>query len=136
MRSIPKISDAEWEIMKLIWRVNPVTSEEIILSLSDKTNWSAQTIKTFINRLLKKGVIDFKKSGRSYIYYPLISEKDCIKAESKSFLEKVYDGAVGMLFSNFIEEEPLSEKEIERLQKLLEKKKTEQFPQQKKEDGR
>lgn len=136
MRSIPKISDAEWEIMKLIWRVNPVTSEEIILSLSDKTNWSAQTIKTFINRLLKKGVIGFEKSGRSYSYFPLVSEKDCIKAESKSFLEKVYDGAVGMLFSNFIEEEPLSEKEIEKLQKLLEKKKTEQSPQQKKEDGR
>ena len=124
MRSIPKISDAEWEIMKLIWRVNPITSEEIIISLSDKMNWSAQTIKTFINRLLKKGVIGYEKSGRSYIYYPLVSERDCIKAESKSFLEKVYDGAVGMLFSNFIEEESLSEKEIEKLQDLLAKKKT------------
>jgi len=134
MRSIPKISDAEWEIMKLIWRVNPITSEEIIVSLSDRMNWSAQTIKTFINRLLKKGAIGFEKSGRSYIYYPLVSEKDCIKAESKSFLEKVYDGAVGMLFSNFIEEEPLSEKEIEKLQDLLAKKKTQKSLQQKKVD--
>jgi len=123
MRGIPKISDAEWEIMKLVWKMNPITSEEIISSLAGKMNWSPQTVKTFINRLTKKGAIGFEKSGRSYIYYPLVNERDCIRAENKSFLEKVYDGAVGMLFSNFLEEETLSEREIEKLQKLLERKK-------------
>lgn len=124
MPGIPKISDAEWEIMKLVWKLNPITSEEIISSLSGKMNWSAQTVKTFINRLTKKGAIGFEKSGRSYIYYPLVNERDCIRAENKSFLKKVYDGAIGMLFTNFLEEETLSEKEIERLQKLLERKKS------------
>lgn len=123
MKDIPKISDAEWEIMKLIWRNNPIASDTIISALSDKMNWSPQTIKTFINRLLKKGAIGYEKSGRNYSYFPIISEKECVKAESRSFLEKVYDGAVGMLFSNFIEQECLSEKEIESLQKLLEQKK-------------
>lgn len=123
MKTIPNISDAEWEIMKFIWKHNPTTSEDIITALSDKMNWSAQTIKTFINRLTKKGALGFKKAGRSYLYYPLVSEEICIKAKSKSFLEKVYDGAIGMLFSNFLEEESLSEKEIERLQKLLARKK-------------
>lgn len=124
MQFFPKISDAEWEVMKIIWRANRITSEEIIISLSEKMDWSAQTIKTFINRLHKKGAIGFEKSGRNYIYYPLVSEKDCIRTERKSFVEKVYDGAVSMLFSNFIEEEPLSDQEIEKLQKLLEEKKT------------
>ncbi|MTI56620.1 CopY/TcrY family copper transport repressor [Geosporobacter ferrireducens] len=124
MQLFPKISDAEWEVMKIIWRGNRITSEEIIISLSEKMDWSAPTVKTFINRLHKKGVIGFEKSGRNYIYYPLVSEKDCIRTERKSFVEKVYDGAVSMLFSNFIEEEPLSDQEIERLQKLLEEKKT------------
>lgn len=121
--SIPKLSDAEWEVMKLIWKTNPIKSEKIISSLSDKMNWSPQTIKTFINRLLKKKAIGYTKNGRSYEYYPLVSEQDCIKTENKSFLEKVYDGAVGVLFANFLEEEVLSEKEIERLQKILEDKK-------------
>lgn len=134
MQYIPKISDAEWEIMKLIWKSDTITSEEIISSLSDKMDWSAQTIKTFINRLLKKGVIGFEKSGRSYIYHSLIPEKDCVKAESKSFLGKVYNGAVEVLFSNFIEEEPLSESEIERLQQLLEKKRLQNFLQQKEKE--
>lgn len=85
--------------------------------------WSAQTVKTLINRLLKKGIIDFEKEGRIYKYYPLISRGDYIRIENKSFLEKVYDGALSMLVSNFLEEESLSEKEIEKIQKILEKKK-------------
>lgn len=123
MNDIPRISESEWEIMKLVWKSNPITSDEIISSLSDKMNWSSQTVKTFINRLLKKGAINFEKSGRNYLYYPIVSEKECIKAENQSFLERVYDGALGMLFSNFLENESLSEKEIENLQKLLEEKK-------------
>ncbi|ARE88331.1 BlaI/MecI/CopY family transcriptional regulator [Clostridium formicaceticum] len=125
MKNIPNISDAEWEVMKLIWNDNPRTSEEIISALSPKMGWSAQTVKTLINRLLKKGIIDFEKEGRIYKYYPLISRGDYIRIENKSFLEKVYDGALSMLVSNFLEEESLSEKEIERIQKILEKKKHE-----------
>jgi len=121
--SIPKISDAEWEVMKLVWKNNSIKSEEIISELADKRDWSPQTIKTFINRLLKKKVIGYSKNGRSYQYYPLVSEQECIRAERKSFLGKVYDGAIGMLFANFIEEEDLSEQEIEKLQKLLTEKK-------------
>jgi Predicted transcriptional regulator len=128
--NIPRISDAEWEVMKMVWKKSPINSEEIISFLSAKMNCSAPTIKTYINRLLKKGALGYEKSGRSYSYYPLLSEKDCIRAESSSFLERVYDGAVGLLFSNFIEGEDLSESEIERLQKLLENKKNSHLPQQ------
>ncbi|MEA4924264.1 MAG: BlaI/MecI/CopY family transcriptional regulator [Syntrophomonadaceae bacterium] len=126
--NIPKISDAEWEVMKMVWKKSPINSEEIISFLSVKMNCSAPTIKTYINRLLKKGALGYEKSGRSYSYNPLLSEKDCIRAESSSFLEKVYDGAIGLLFSNFIEDEDLSEKEIEKLQKLLENKKKHHLP--------
>jgi BlaI family penicillinase repressor len=121
--SIPKISDAEWEVMKLIWKKPSLKSEEIIAALSDRMNWSDQTIKTFINRLLKKGALGFEKEGRSYTYFPLISETECVQAERKNFLEKVYDGAVAMLCASFLEEEDLSDQEIARLQKLLEEKK-------------
>ncbi|AFS79668.1 putative penicillinase repressor [Gottschalkia acidurici 9a] len=125
MSNSSKISEAELEVMKLLWNTSPLSSSEIISSLSDKMDWSSQTIKTFINRLLNKKVISFEKSGRSYLYYPLISYDEYVKSENKSFLEKVYDGAIGMLFSKFLEEEKLSEKEIEKLQKILEEKKNE-----------
>ncbi len=123
MKDMPKISAAEWEVMKLLWKNNPLTSEKIINSLTNKMDWSTQTVKTFITRLLKKEAVGFDKIGRTYNYYPLISENECIKAENESFLQKVYDGAVGMLFTKFLEEESLSEKEIEELEQLLKNKK-------------
>ncbi|WP_061320156.1 BlaI/MecI/CopY family transcriptional regulator [Clostridium botulinum] len=123
MKDMPKISAAEWEVMKLLWKESPLTSEKIINSLTEKMDWSTQTVKTFITRLLKKGAIGFEKVGRAYNYYPLISEDECIKAENQSFLQKVYDGAVGMLFTRFLEEETLSEDEIEELEQILKDKK-------------
>lgn len=125
MKEVPKISAAEWEVMKLLWKENPLTSEKIINSLTSKMDWSTQTVKTFITRLVKKEVIGFEKTGRTYNYYPLISEDECIKAENQSFLQKVYDGAVSMLFTKFLEEESLSEREIEELEQLLKNKKKE-----------
>ncbi|NFG95628.1 BlaI/MecI/CopY family transcriptional regulator [Clostridium sporogenes] len=123
MKDMPKISAAEWEVMKLLWKESPLTSEKIINSLTEKMDWSTQTVKTFITRLLKKEAIGFEKIGRAYNYYPLISEDECIKAENKSFLQKVYDGAVGILFTRFLEEETLSEEEIEELEQILKDKK-------------
>lgn len=128
MKDIPKISEAEWEVMKLIWKTSPLTSEKIIDSLSDKMNWSTQTIKTFITRLIKKGAIGYEKSGRVYNYYPLISENECIKSENETFLKKVYDGALSILFTKFLEEETLSYDEIEKLENLLKDKKEKNSP--------
>ena len=123
MKDIPKVSESEWEVMKLIWKTSPLTSEKIIDSLSDKMNWSNQTIKTFITRLIKKGAIGFEKSGRTYNYYSLITENECKKSENETFLKKVYDGALGILFTKFLEEESLSNAEIEELENLLKDKK-------------
>lgn len=117
--NIPKISDSEWEIMKVVWKNHPLTSDAIIAALAGKTDWSPPTIKTFINRLLKKGALRHEKDGRSYVYYPAIEEKECVIAESKNFIARVYDGAAALLLANFIEEKVLSDEEIKRLQELL-----------------
>ncbi|MGK5509944.1 BlaI/MecI/CopY family transcriptional regulator [Brevibacillus formosus] len=125
MSDIPRISDSEWEIMKVIWKQNPITAEQIAAQLPTDIDWSDQTVRTFLNRLLKKKAIRFERSGRSYLYYPLVSEKDCVKAESKSFLNRVFGGASKLMVTNFLEEVDWSKKEIEQLQKILEEKKEE-----------
>lgn len=119
MKDAVKISEAEWEIMKIIWRKAPVTSDEIIEDLSSKKDWTSKTVKSFLNRLLNKQVIGYEKSGRNYLYHPLLSEEECIDMESKSFLDRIYDGAVEMLFSHYLKNEKLSNQEIENLQKIL-----------------
>ncbi len=120
---LPKITDSEKEVMKLLWEKNPQSANEIIAVLSEKMQWSEQTVKTFLNRLHNKKAIGYKKDSRSYLYYPLVTEDSYYRAENTSFLHRVYDGAVGILFSRFIEEETLTDEEIEELKLLLEKKK-------------
>lgn len=126
MENLPNITEAELEIMKVLWEKNPLSANEIIASLPEEMNWSDQTVKTFLNRLLKKHALTHEKLGRSYLYYPAVTYDEYVKTENKSFLHRVYDGAVGMLFSKFLEQENLSEREIEHLQSLLERKKVTQ----------
>ncbi|KPV60123.1 beta-lactamase [Paenibacillus sp. A3] len=123
MTNSPHITEAESEVMKLLWQKEPLTAIEIISKLKDQMDWSDQTVKTFLNRLHKKNAIRFEKSGRNYLYYPLVSYDEYVKAANRSFLDRIYNGAVGMLFAKFLEEEKLSESEIDQLQQLLEKKK-------------
>lgn len=123
MNESPRITEAESEVMKLLWQNEPLLAHEIISKLSEQMQWSDQTIKTFLNRLHKKEAIRFEKSGRNYLYYPLVSHDEYLKTENRSFLDRVYKGAVGMLCAKFLEEESLSDKDIEELQQLLEKKK-------------
>lgn len=119
MKELPKISDSEWQVMKIIWQNHTVTSMEIINRLQKKTNWKAPTIKTLINRLLKKDAISFNKKGKEYYYFPIISEDECIKEESQSFLNKVFNGSLSSMVVNFVNAENLSNDEIEELKSIL-----------------
>lgn len=125
MNIIPKISDAEWEIMKIIWKRNPIKSDEIIDELSEKKEWNPKTVKSFLNRLVNKEAIGFTKEGRNYLYHPLVTEEECINQESESFLNRIYDGAIEMLFSHYLKKEELSKEEINKLKKILTDKETE-----------
>lgn len=122
MNAIPHITEAESEVMKLLWQNAPLSANEIITKLTAQMDWSDQTIKTFLNRLHKKQVISFEKVGRTYLYSPLVTYDEYLNSENKSFLNRVYNGAVGMLFAKFIEEGSLSDQDIEELQRILEKK--------------
>ena len=72
MNQIPKISNAEWEIMKIIWINSEISSTNIIQELKYKSDWKPATVKTLINRLLNKKAIGFNKTGYEYFYFPLV----------------------------------------------------------------
>lgn len=121
MVDIPKISETEWKVMKIIWSNPYITANEVIDILDNSVEWKPKTVKTLLNRLLNKGAINFEKEGREYKYYPLVSEDQCIKEENKSFLDRVYSGAFKTMIANFIEDQTLSKDDINDLKKLLEK---------------
>lgn len=118
----PKIADSEWLIMKVLWKRSPKTANEIITSLADAVQWNPKTVKTLLNRLVNKKVLGFTKEGRTYHYFPLVSEKKCANAERQSFISKVYSGALQPMLAAFLEDGKLSDNEIDELKKILEKK--------------
>ncbi len=123
MKNIPKISESEWSVMKILWAENPATANGIVEALAGSTAWKPKTIKTLLNRLLKKGVVGYEKNGREFHYYPLIEEDVCLKAESRSFLKRVFGGALKPMLATLVESEELSPEDIEDLKRILEKKK-------------
>jgi BlaI family penicillinase repressor len=123
MSEIPKISEAEWEVMKIFWaKAVPCTANEIVEALAVWSDWKPNTVKTLITRLVKKGALGFTEERRIYWYYPLVSEEQCIRSETRSFMKRIFGGALKPMLVTFLQEEKLSLEEIEELKRLLEEK--------------
>lgn len=122
MKSLPQISEAEFEVMKIVWKYAPISTNEITDRLLQTTNWSPKTIQTLIKRLVTKGALSYEKQSRVFVYTPLVEESEYIGQESSSFLKRFYDGDITAMLSAYIENNKLSETEIEQLRSLLSKK--------------
>ena len=120
MKRVPRISETEWEVMKVLWAKSPCSAGEIIetLASSDPT-WHPRTIKTFLTRLVGKKALGFRKEGRAYLYRPLVKEAECVAAASDSFLERVFGGSLKPMLAHFVEQKRLSSEEIRELKNLL-----------------
>lgn len=123
---IPKISDSEWQVMKIVWANKYCTANDIVQKISEAADWRPNTTRTLINRLLKKGIIDYEvdeNDNKTYHYFAIVPESQCVKAESESFLRRVFNGSLNLMLENFINESKLSEDEIDKLKQILDKKK-------------
>ena len=105
--------------MKIIWAESPILAREVISKLSTSREWHPKTIRTLLARLVKKGVINFERQGRSYLYRPLLKEADCVRAESQLFLDRVFGGAVIPMLAHFLEDGRISDAERRELRLLL-----------------
>ena len=118
-----QITDSEKHLMDVLWKgstkAQPMTAKQIIEFVDPKLEWHDKTIKTLINRLLKKDAIGFKKKGREYLYYPILKEQDYVKDASDNFLQRVFKGNVSSLVTSFAKKENLSAKDIEELKVLI-----------------
>ncbi len=117
-----KISESEWRVCKVLWRKSPLTANEIVAQLEDSSAWSPRTIKTMLNRLIKKEALGYKSIGREYHYFPRISEEECVASHTQSFVDRVFGGEAGAMVAAFIKQQRLSKREIAELKAILEKK--------------
>jgi BlaI family transcriptional regulator, penicillinase repressor len=116
---IPRVSDAEWEIMKVIWRRSPCSAHEIGSELTSAKGWSAGTIKTLLNRLHSKGALRFEKIGKAYLYRPAITEYQLRTEATRSFLDRVFDGSLSPMIAHLVRSRKLSANDLAELEQLL-----------------
>lgn len=118
----PSISDAELVVMKVVWAKSPVTANQVVDALKNKTDWKPKTIQTLLSRLALKGALAFGRKGREYLFRPLIKADDFAHAASRSFLQRLFDGEVAPFLACFLEREKLTPEEIKELRRILEEK--------------
>jgi len=121
MPQIPQISDAEWEVMKVVWDRGPLAAGDVVECVAAEHDWKPRTIKTLLNRLVQKKAVDVEVDGRRYLYRARVTREACVRKESRSFLSRVFNGAVTPAVVHFLENARLTPQEIRQLRDTLER---------------
>jgi BlaI family penicillinase repressor len=111
MGNVPRISEAEWEVMEVLWRKHPLTALEVVRQLASHKEWKDLTIRSMLGRLVRKKAVGFEAEGNVYHYRPLVTRDQCVQKVSQSFLERV-----------FVEKKSLTHKELAELEAILRQK--------------
>ncbi len=114
-----QISDSEKIIMDCLWETSPLSAKQIIDRLDSGLNWHDKTVKTLLNRLLKKKAIHFQKNGREYIYQPVLKKHEFAKTAAEKFVSKIFNGSVTSLVAAFSKSEKLTSGDLKQLKKLI-----------------
>ena len=114
-----EISNAELCVLNILWQSSPMSANDVISELSRSNDWHEKTVKTLLNRLVKKQAIGFDKQGRSYLYFPLIEQSEYRLKESESFIARLFSGRVAPLVAGFAKQNKLSAEDVAELQQLI-----------------
>ena len=119
------ISNAEWEIMRVVWTKEETTSSQILEILEQKTDWTASTVKTLLKRLVDKGYLATQKSGKSFLYSTLVSEEEAINRQADELFDKFCQRKHTVIIKHLLETTPMTMADMNDLQALLLSKKEE-----------
>ena len=123
MKGNPEISEAEYQVMKVIWAAGaPISTNEVVERLETTTAWKPKTIHTLLSRLVKKNALQYEKDGRVFVYTPLVAESEILALENDSFLNRFYNGALNSMVVNLLERDKLSDDDIAKLKHILDEK--------------
>ena len=123
MAKKPNITSAEWIVMEILWRENPLTAAEVAEVLPQK-QWAANTVRTLLNRLVKKGALTLKPDGNRYLYRVAVRRDKCVQEEVQSLTTRLFGGAASPLLLHFIQNKKLSPDDIAELRQILDGKET------------
>ncbi len=113
------LTTSEWYVLDSLWDRAPQTVMELVSALGERVGWAKSTTITTLRRMEAKGLVRSQVQGRGKLYFPQADRRDCVRAETRSFLDRVYRGSVGLMVSAMASERALSQAEIDELYTIL-----------------
>lgn len=114
------ISPAELKVLEILWESSPLSASHIVEKLESVESWHSRTIKSLINRLLKKKAIGYKLDGNRYLYYPKLNKNEYLQATSRSLIHRLFGGRISPLVAHFAKQEKISKEDLQELKAILE----------------
>jgi predicted transcriptional regulator len=121
VRVSERISDSELAIMEALWDAAPLTAAQVSDRVSGVRDWSIQTVKTLLSRLVTKGAVAAEEDGRRYLYSPLVARDDHSLRESQRLVDRLFGGRVSPLVAQLAERETLSDEDIAELKAIIDR---------------
>jgi BlaI family penicillinase repressor len=114
-----RISEAEQAVMEVLWEESPLTAQEVAERVPSERDWSANTVKTLLGRLLAKSIIGHEEDGRRYRYRPLVDRADFVVGESRRFMDRLFGGKLTPLVAHLAERDAITDQDIAEIEALL-----------------
>ena len=114
-----ELTKTEWLVLECLWEESPKTVMQIVKDMKERADWAKSTSTTMVKRMTEKGLLRFEEGEKARLYYPMVDQEEAIHQETESFLDRVYQGSIGMMMSAMVKKNHLSEKDIAELHALL-----------------
>lgn len=113
------LSNSEWHIMENLWESSPKTATQLIKAMEEETGWAKSTTKTVLKRMEQKGCIAYKEGEKAREYYPLLQREEVVESETSSFLNRIYNGSLGLLVNTLVKKQDIPDEEMEELYNII-----------------
>ena len=114
-----KLSASEWNVLNCLWRDSPRTVMQLVADLGDRVGWAKSTTITTLRRMEEKELVRVEHTGKGKLYSPAVEREQAVTAETRSFLDRVYQGSVGLMMSAMAQRRELSAGEVAELRAIL-----------------
>ena len=117
----PNLTNSEWYVLSCLWEQAPQSVMQLVAALHERVGWAKSTTITTLHRMEEKGLVRWETAGRSRVYWPCVEREQATRQETRSYLDRVYQGSVGLMLSAMTDGKSLSRAEIDQLYEILRK---------------
>jgi BlaI family penicillinase repressor len=114
-----KVTNSEWYVMNCLWEKSHLSLMQLVPLLKESAGWSKSTSATMVRRMTEKDLIGYEENGKTKYFFPKVKKQDVVVQETRDFLQRIYDGSVGMMMSALVRQNDLSQEDILELQEIL-----------------